>query len=44
MKAKSKGRFKLVFTSSPFPRKTKKKYDNLQGEEYVRGNLRPRTG
>jgi len=44
MKANNKGRVQMVFTSPLFPLKTKKKYDNLQGEEYVTGNLRPRTG
>lgn len=28
------GKVQLVFTSPPFPLNTKKKYDNLQGEEY----------
>jgi len=29
------GKIQLVFTSPPFPLNTKKKYGNLQGEEYV---------
>jgi DNA modification methylase len=29
------GKVQLVFTSPPFPLNTKKKYGNLQGEEYV---------
>lgn len=29
------GRVRLVFTSPPFPLSTKKKYGNLQGEEYI---------
>lgn len=30
-----KGRVQLVFTSPPFPLNTKKKYGNLQGEQYI---------
>lgn len=30
-----KGRVQLIFTSPPFPLNTKKRYGNLQGEEYV---------
>jgi DNA modification methylase len=32
---KYKGRVQLIFTSPPFPLNTKKKYGNLQQEEYV---------
>jgi site-specific DNA-methyltransferase (cytosine-N4-specific) len=38
------GRVQMVFTSPPFPLKTKKKYGNLQGEGYFRWNLRPKIG
>lgn len=31
-----KGRVQMVFTSPPFPLNTKKKYGNLQGEDYVK--------
>jgi len=34
--AQLKGQVQLVFTSPPFPLNTKKRYGNLQGEEYVR--------
>lgn len=30
-----RGRVQLIFTSPPFPLNTKKKYGNLQGEEYL---------
>lgn len=30
-----KGKVQLVFTSPPFPLNTKKKYGNLQGEQYI---------
>lgn len=30
-----KGKVKLIFTSPPFPLNRKKKYGNLQGEEYI---------
>ena len=30
------GSAQLVFTSTPFPLNTKKRYGNLQGDEYVR--------
>src|SRR5947207_1785811 len=30
-----RGQVQLVFTSPPFPLNTKKKYGNLQGEEYI---------
>lgn len=30
-----KGKIKLIFTSPPFPLNRKKKYGNLQGEEYI---------
>lgn len=30
-----RGKVQLIFTSPPFPLNTKKKYGNLQGEEYV---------
>jgi site-specific DNA-methyltransferase (cytosine-N4-specific) len=38
-----RGKVQLVFTSPPFPLKRKKKYGNLQGEEYVDwiGSLAP---
>lgn len=32
---KLKGKIDLIFTSPPFPLNTKKKYGNLQGEEYI---------
>lgn len=32
---KLKGKIQLIFTSPPFPLNRKKKYGNLQGEEYV---------
>lgn len=32
---KFKGKIQLAFTSPPFPLNTKKKYGNLQGEEYI---------
>src|SRR5438093_489016 len=31
-----RGQVDLIFTSPPFPLNRKKKYDNLQGREYVR--------
>ncbi len=31
-----RGKVQLVFTSPPYPLNTKKRYGNLQGEEYVR--------
>jgi DNA modification methylase len=31
-----KGKVQLAFTSPPFPLNTKKKYGNLQGEDYIR--------
>lgn len=31
-----RGKVQLIFTSPPFPLNTKKKYGNLQGEEYLR--------
>jgi site-specific DNA-methyltransferase (cytosine-N4-specific) len=33
--AHAKGQVQLVFTSPPFPLNTKKRYGNLQGEEYI---------
>ncbi len=30
-----RGKFQLIFTSPPFPLNRKKKYGNLQGEEYI---------
>lgn len=33
---KEKGNVQLVFTSPPFPLNSKKRYGNLQGEEYIR--------
>ena len=33
---RERGKVQLVFTSPPFPLITKKKYGNLQGEQYVR--------
>nr|WP_295869392.1 site-specific DNA-methyltransferase [uncultured Chitinophaga sp.] len=33
---KYKGKVNLIFTSPPFPLNRKKKYGNLQGEEYIR--------
>lgn len=33
---KYRGKIQLIFTSPPFPLNRKKKYGNLQGEEYVR--------
>lgn len=38
-----RGKVDLIFTSPPFPLNTKKKYGNLQGEEYTRwlSNLAP---
>lgn len=33
--AKYKGKFNLIFFSPPFPLNRKKKYGNLQGEEYI---------
>ncbi|MHB8619397.1 MAG: hypothetical protein ACYDAG_07495, partial [Chloroflexota bacterium] len=30
-----KGKVNLIFTSPPFPLNTKKKYGNLQGDEYL---------
>jgi len=33
--AKYKGKIQLIFTSPPFPLNRKKKYGNLQGDEYV---------
>lgn len=35
-KKKYEGRVNLIFTSPPFPLNRKKKYGNLQGEEYIR--------
>jgi DNA methylase len=32
---KYEGKVQLIFTSPPFPLNTKKKYGNLQGEEYI---------
>jgi hypothetical protein len=34
--ASRKGKLQLVFTSPPFPLKTKKRYGNFQGEEYIK--------
>lgn len=34
--AELRGKVQLIFTSPPFPLNTKKRYGNLQGEEYVR--------
>ena len=31
------GKVDLIFTSPPFPLNRKKKYGNLQGEEYITG-------
>lgn len=36
MADKYKGKVQLIFTSPPFPLNRKKKYGNLQGEEYVK--------
>ena len=33
--AKFKGKVNLIFTSPPFPLNRKKKYDNLNGQEYI---------
>ena len=41
-----KGKVSLIFTSPPFPLRTKKKYGNLSGEEYLNwmADLAPRLG